>query len=262
MVLGLLTNYLELRSNTPPAPEEQLLARSCLTMNESFCFIPLGGKRATPGISAVISPEDYSRVIEISDSWRLSSTGYVVAGTRDRITKRYKLMYLHKVISNGESSKHANGDRLDNRRSNLVSTTHSPLTLHLKTVPCCLDSCYGVLDCPENAAYASVQYEEGKQYSGGFQHYRPHGYGILYEYESCTLSIGIWKSGCLQNGLVLRCTPFPPRMQDEEETRRRAFRSGITSGFLVTNQTEFYPLDQKVCKTSSTSSCNVTQSSS
>lgn len=244
MLLALLGNYLELRSQQPTVHVAPLVGLPSSMNNTSFVRLPLEGKSGSHKLYAVISPEDSDRVNKIARSWNLSSSGYVVAGTRDPITKRYRLWYLHKLISHGETTKHINGDRLDNRRSNLMPSLprgkRSPAVLRI--APSCMDACIDVKNCPESASFVCVEYDEGKRYSGGILRYKPKGYGTLYEFNSNTLSVGYWDDGQLHNGMVIRCSPFPPRMQEEEETRKRAFQFGISSGFLVTNKVDFQPL--------------------
>ena len=93
---------------------------SFLRDGEWVCTVPL-----SPAGEALISAEDRERVADFA--WRMHSGGYVLAGLRGGVGNTY----LHRFILNPPPDltvDHINGNRLDNRRSNLragsVSRVH------------------------------------------------------------------------------------------------------------------------------------------
>lgn len=68
-------------------------------------------------LKAKISPGDFGVVTQTAKSWRMSTSGYPIHVRR--IGGKLTTVYLHKIIAGGPA-RHINGDRLDNRRSNLL----------------------------------------------------------------------------------------------------------------------------------------------
>lgn len=66
---------------------------------------------------AKVSPEDFELVSSLT--WRQCSSGYAVSTKRTGGTM--STTYMHKLV-HGASSRHVNGDRLDNTRVNLISS--------------------------------------------------------------------------------------------------------------------------------------------
>lgn len=80
--------------------------------------IPLG--RVKRGLYTIVSDKDYKRLLQWK--WYLNAFGYV-----QRLDENKKVILMHRVIleaKTGEICDHRNGNRIDNRRSNLrICTT-------------------------------------------------------------------------------------------------------------------------------------------
>lgn len=80
------------------------------------------------GKFAVIDDEDFDKIGSVK--WHLSSNGYAVSTTHEYIDGFRKTYHpsMHSLINRtprGKSTDHINGDKLDNRRSNLRTCTQS-----------------------------------------------------------------------------------------------------------------------------------------
>lgn len=90
-------------------------------------LIPLGGRRGPRRGHAVIDDADIARVA--SRTWYLDSLGYPVSQTIERIR-------LHRLIMDppaGFEVDHADGDKLNNQRSNLRLVTHQGNSQNVRT---------------------------------------------------------------------------------------------------------------------------------
>lgn len=81
-------------------------------------FIPL-----TQGKLTIVDDEDYDFLNQWKWSWLKNNWGgYAVRGTRCRKEHRQNMIYMHRFIINttkGMEVDHVNGNKLDNRKSNL-----------------------------------------------------------------------------------------------------------------------------------------------
>lgn len=69
---------------------------------------------------AKLDPEDYDKVMNFANVWRLTTNGY--ARTTKQIDGKFKMFYMHSLVF-GDRARHVNGDRLDNRKHNLVAVS-------------------------------------------------------------------------------------------------------------------------------------------
>jgi hypothetical protein len=209
-LLALTSNFFELRSDSPSTAESTILLPDTCRFNMTYCEIPVrwrseGGSDAT---TTIVSPEDFDRLTSIAPEWRLSNRGYVV--TSRRVEGKYRLLYMHREVA-GQSAKHLNGDRLDNRRENLVPS--KPRSPPIKLSPMDISTTHPILDYIEASEqmpamvaeeplgkYRIIEYPSGKLYSGESHNGLPHGLGTLIERNRSSFGwflYGQFRSGCV-----------------------------------------------------------------
>lgn len=144
-------------------------------------YIPV--KDGDNTIQTTIDASDEERVRAISSSWRLSSTGYVLAVKRS--DGKMVTTYLHKAIAGGKA-KHINGDRLDNRRSNLLLLREDDEGVDIDVM-------------------GSPPQDIIPVYVGDMKDKVPHGYGFMAtELEThVTHEIGVWEEGYIVRGIQI-----------------------------------------------------------
>jgi hypothetical protein len=212
-LLALTSNFFELRADSPqlPAFDTSLVLPDSCRFNMSFCEIPVKMPNEITETTTIVSPEDYDRLTAIAPEWRLSNRGYVV--TSRRVHGKYRLTYMHKEVA-GESAKHVNGDRLDNRRENLIRTKPRAPPIRLTPAqpmsPLHLHTRHPILDYVQASEelmtdpigkYNTIQYPSGKVYSGETHNGLPHGLGTLVENNRS--SFGWFMYGQFRTGCVL-----------------------------------------------------------
>jgi hypothetical protein len=205
LVLG--QSYLELKADAPSyhcARGELMTAPRPAPSNDSSCFIQGRLPRQGGEVNITISVEDYDKVVAIASHWRVSSSGYVVSAKR--VNGKNTVRYLHKEIF-GDTCTHINGDRLDNRRSNLTASKkrRRPAEMDLLEF---IDSPLEIDNLPTDP----IVYGDGKQYYGEIYQDKPLGFGMLV--ESKKRSIGWWYYGEFHSGIVMHLAPVPGRMMD------------------------------------------------
>lgn len=134
---------------------------------------------------ATILQSDKELVESVSCSWRLSSTGYVLAVKR--VNGKLQTSYLHKILAGG-AARHINGDRLDNRRSNLLLLRGDGLIADIDII---------------DSGDAETTQLPLPSFVGDLKDGQPHGYGLLAtQLETHTThEIGVWESGILVRGI-------------------------------------------------------------
>lgn len=169
----------------------QPLQETTILMNTT---IPVGN-----GIEAIVSPEDYDRVTNMNKKWRMSSSGYPIYISRQN--KIPKTVYMHKLIA-GYPARHLNGNRLDNRRENLImSRRNESSEFGLARLP---NKDVIVHDWKDPVIvnfndYAKIRYEDGRIYEGIVKDGIPNGFGQL---SSSTIKmIGMWEKGIVSKGV-------------------------------------------------------------
>ena len=152
-----------------------------------------------------VSPADYDMLVSVAPVWRVSNRGYVISSKR--VEGKYRLVYMHKIVAGG-SAKHLNGDRLDNRRENLIPTKSRRPFIEL--TPLNIGNVHPLLDFTKNAQdslqygasgrYDTIRYAGDKVYSGETHNGLPHGLGTLVERNRTSFGwflYGQFKSGCV-----------------------------------------------------------------
>jgi len=207
-LLALSSNYLELRNTSdellPSIAHRVVLPERCL-LNMSYCEIPVKVPKTETQIMTSVSPEDYSLLKSIAPVWRMNSAGYVICSKRS--DGRYRLVYMHRIVAGGPA-KHLNGDRLDNRRENLIPT--KPRRPFIQLTPLDLRSAHPIGDAVRTVEdaiitepigkYCTISFSGEKLYSGEVHNCLPHGFGTLLEKNrSCFgwFMHGTFKSGCV-----------------------------------------------------------------
>jgi hypothetical protein len=130
---------------------------------------------------------------------------------------------MHKLI-HGKSARHINGDRLDNRRGNLVDSLRGPPAkrnrsqedseeFFIKTPRVLTSELHsfkqGNKDLLSFTGYANIEYGKDKHFSGDIKLGKPEGYGHLYESKFHRHSCGLWEDGNMKRGMVIEYKPLP-----------------------------------------------------
>ena len=179
--------------------------------NFNYELLPIARGEDKQAFLAKISSEDYHRILQARFSWRLSESGYAVAVRR----KNGKLVteYLHKLVM-GVPCRHINGDRLDNRRTNLrpiplaepaTGPTEDIFTLstnshdHLEN-----EDIYVSKEAPncQHVIYSGQTTYTGRVSSMG----KPHGFGVSI-IENEKQLIGYWNDGEFIDGIIVHMLP-------------------------------------------------------
>lgn len=207
-LLSLSSNYLELRSVNQDIPSpiahRIVLPDRCLA-NMSYCEIPVKMPKSETQVMTCVSPSDYDMLKSITPVWRMSTKGYVISSKRTE--GKYRLVYMHKIVAGGPA-KHLNGDRLDNRRENLIPA--KPRRPFIELTPLDLNNAHPLLDftktVEESLQYEApgrsdtIRYAGDKVYSGETHNGLPHGFGTLIESNRSSFGwflYGQFKSGCV-----------------------------------------------------------------
>jgi hypothetical protein len=222
-LLIVTNNYFELKADSVPPPSLYISLPIRYT-NMSLRHIPVKIPKQAETTTTIVNQEDYDHLVKISPVWRLNNRGYVVASTRQE--KVYQLKYMHKEIA-GHTATHVNGDKLDNRRDNLARS----FPRGFQSCPPLHDYLYlpGDEQRPKESSHQTIDYSNGKIYSGEIHNGIPHGFGTLRENRKTTL--GWFMYGKFTTGLVMSHPPIPDRLKylyEQNHTRP------ISAAFLVT----------------------------
>lgn len=235
-LLALSSNYLELKSSSPeflaPPFHRIILPDKCFA-NMSYCEIPVRLPKTETQIMTCVSPQDYDAMKKIAPVWRMNGRGYVVTSRRQE--GKYRMIYMHKEIA-GEASRHLNGDRLDNRRENLIPLR--PRRPFIELSPLDLKSAHPLLDYSDtledtisrdpSGKHSTIRYNAHKFYSGETHNGLPHGLGTLVERDRTCFGwflYGQFKSGCVLD--------HPPIAERVRYLYQQDYVRPITDGFVV-----------------------------
>ena len=187
VIVQWLFDWGDFRAQAPRPPVPQLRVSMCSGQSPR-AVIPVWSKNASSFVDAWVSPEDEDRVRAAAKNWYLSNTGYVVSGSRSQ--GKYKLTYMQKIVIGGVGMvTHLNGDRLDNRRCNLINKQPRDFIIHTPD-----------LQATDLLNEGMVEYTDGKVYQGSLREKKPHGPGILYDHDK--MSVGQWWRGVFQEGVM------------------------------------------------------------
>lgn len=174
------------------------------TRSDHFCFIEICLPKKKGSIYAKVSPEDYNMLASTDFTWRLNHSGYPISVRKK--DGRVDTTYMHKLVY-GDSCRHLNGDKLDNRRHNLVKGLHqTKAELKMKQIidieaqECLIPSTDPALK--DATGFRVIQYTHDKVYTGHIDHGIPHGYGVL-NMEHHKQLVGEWKQGRLETGCIM-----------------------------------------------------------
>lgn len=157
-------------------------------------------------VQAIVDREDYERVMAASNRWRLSHNGYVIFVVKRH--GRLRTFYLHKLIF-GDSARHVNGDRLDNRKENLVASLKKrkiESEFVIRGSDYQYELRYGdkFMQSLGPEIWVSVVYNDGKHYRGYTFQGIPEGYGTLTNPHDRTETCGYWSKGVIVDGMISR----------------------------------------------------------
>lgn len=163
-------------------------------------------------VDAIVSEDDFARLSLPDMRWRLGSSGYPMYVRR--INKELTTIWMHKLVAGGPAT-HINGDRLDCRRENLVSSSRKP-AFTIQTPSSTWDAVeefdWQDRDLRFYSGFANIHYEGGKFFSGQVAHGIPHGFGNLYEPDVHKHTSGSWVNGKMKKGMVVEYEYLPKCM--------------------------------------------------
>lgn len=229
---GIAFNFLHLKSLVNTYVDIQLSRQQMISTLDNNMVVPKTVCSSDPidrlipvtlanksGIGyAKVSEEDAEKVISIGTTWRRASSGYAIL-VENRGGK-FITHYMHKLVYGGPAH-HLNGDRLDNRRENLCSTTRKrkkqDFKLHtLRMGPDEIDT-YNSTDpiLPCVSGFCQIQYASGKTYVGEVENGIPHGYGSMFKKDPPYETNGMWINGQINKGMVTHFKQLPVCMCPE-----------------------------------------------
>jgi len=99
-------------------------------------------------------------------SWRSNGRGYAVSRPWDKKERRYRTLYMHRMIigaEDGEVVDHINGDKLDNRKQNLRRVTQSENLQNAKLSSANRSGFRGVSWCRWTSRWVAAIWRHGKK---------------------------------------------------------------------------------------------------
>lgn len=221
-IKSLVENYIDLRIQSLELMEAVKTTERiqeldyCDIPTDTCSLVPVSLPKNNGTVFAKVSPEDYETITNASSKWRLCYSGYPIYVTRKNDI--FTTTYMHKLVHGG-SAKHINGDRLDNRRENLIDSPRGPpaprknktgeseedfkiSTPKFLTYEVCSFR-HNDQDLKLYDGFACVRYPRNKVYKGDVCQGIPNGYGHLYEGDHNIESCGMWTNGKMDRGMVI-----------------------------------------------------------
>lgn len=222
----LMDNYVNLQIQSIEMKEnantvlESIDASICSSSPFDYKEVPVALPKKAGTVYAKVSDEDYDKVIKASTKWRLCSSGYPIFVKRNNT--QFETTYMHKIVF-GDTAKHLNGDRLDNRRCNLIQSSkkrksddNDDRMFTIKTPIMVSEELHNFKSIDKDLnlinGYANIDYHGNKTFNGIVKKGIPHGFGVLYEKKIHTQSMGNWIDGKMIKGLVIEFKPLPSCM--------------------------------------------------
>lgn len=228
VIKDLITNYVDTQLSKQDMMDKLEMfserTRELQDLDLSYKLIPVSLPKHYGFEYAKVSIQDYDRIIGLAPIWRKSSSGYAITVQKDESIDKMKTIYMHKEI-HGSQSKHVNGDRLDNRRENLVLSTRKrkktdemmeDFVLHTPRFMTFEAATYDSEDTDLKGVngYAIVKFGK-KTYSGEVRNGEPCGYGMISQNQAPYDMCGLWSGGKLTTGMITYYKPLPLAMDNE-----------------------------------------------
>ncbi|MFT8313202.1 MAG: AP2 domain-containing protein [Clostridium sp.] len=122
----------------------------------------------TKGEEIIIDSEDFNKIKDYT--WRVNNNGYAITEFTESVNK-IKMIQMHRLINNTPANKitdHKNGNRLDNRKTNLRDCNYSENARNCKTPSTSSSGIAGVQYAKREKRWRARIYTDGKEISLGY----------------------------------------------------------------------------------------------
>ena len=188
VIKSLINNYIDLKMASIEMAESV----------QEYGIVEVKDKTNNCTVIAKVDLLDHRMVTDKRYKWRLHTSGYAVASHGKTST------FMHSLVF-GSMATHINGDRLDNRRSNLVLSKRSKVGQDEEIEIHGTRPLYEYDSKDESLRMAVgdavVRYGNKKSYKGTLWYGIPEGIGVLTT-ETYDI-IGVWKNGKIDRGIQI-----------------------------------------------------------
>lgn len=144
----------------------------------------------------LVDDEDFAACT--ARTWGLSRRGFVISDDKE---------FLH-VFLTGENVFHRNGNRLDNRRANLVYPPEPGREPEWWSRTVALEFDFREPALMRYSGYCSVVYANNNRYEGIVRNGLPQGYGVYLNLDESYETRGEWEKGILKRGIMSRFVQY------------------------------------------------------